>query len=215
MSDFASHIINAALSMAHTWKENNCKENDRTCYKYLFANRYETVLGNPWCAAVGSRVLELACQSFGKKNPFTWSLASSFILTQGKKLGLEINETPEPGCMFYYPREGGGHMGPVIGVTQKGVITVEGNSSNQLQCFGCPKNGVAVIGEGSKERTHDTMQKKGTQYIHVQKMFGSSSMPITPGQNTVEKPVMAGMGTVGTVLFLSAIAGGIYYAYKA
>lgn len=216
MTKFGSEIINVALGFAKGWKEMNCKEvnnvpNDVQCFKYLFSNNYEKVIGNAWCTATQCTFIKVATNNIGITNPYKFTLSSWNFYEQSVKLGLEINDTPEAGCVFFYETSTGGHVGTVVGVTKRGVITVEGNSQNALICYGCPKNGIAVIGEGSKERTHERMAALGAKYIHIQKYGGN--MPVTPGANKVEKPVMAGTGSVvGGLLLASAIIGGIYYA---
>ena len=209
---FGNTIRAVALGYAAGWAAQNCSEknnvpNRTSCFQYLFDNDYKKVIGNPWCAALLHGTIRKACERYGIRNPYTWSLASRSIVDQSKKIGVRIDNNPVPGCAFWYDS----HTGFVYDRVPGGLITVEGNSSDNLLCRGCPKNGVVVVGNNSKPRSLESMKEKGTVYIHIEELAGTDYV------SESNAPLIAGNGGSGgniilPALLFSAAIGGIIYA---
>lgn len=217
---YGKEIIRVALGYAKGWREANCKEDDVSCYKYLFENDYNKVIGNAWCTFFGTKVINQAGDNVGVNCPIAFQGSSTAVRDKAKALGIRVDRTPTIGSMFYYPRTGGGHLGVVVWMNEVGIFTVEGNTSDQLQCVGCPKNSVVPVGSNSN-RTYAAMKAKNTEFIHIEE-YGNTSrvwvdnsfkMPVSSGQQK-EGTLNAGMSTLESILLLASIGGVIYNVAK-
>ena len=112
---------------------------------------------------------------------------------------MRIDDAPAPGSVFVYPASGSesAHTGIVVGVTASGLYTVEGNSGDALKCYGCPDNGIVVVGN-SALRSLRQMQLRSTVYLHTEEIAGSSF-------------TQAGTGWISSIVLLSALLGTWYY----
>lgn len=208
---FGNKLRAIALSYAVGWARENCSEknnvpNKKSCFQYLFDNRYENVIGKAWCAAFLFMVIIRACNEFGIKCPFYFSLSSYSIVEQAKKLGIRVDGTPTPGCAFWYKTSTGGHTGLVYDLAIGGKVTIEGNSGDTLRCRGCPQNGVIVHGTNSKPRTD--MEKLGAIYIHIEEIAGNAQVAANSGT-----PILASTGgNLLPMLLFGSLVGGLIYA---
>ena len=197
----AAQIVLVALEYAKLWRAHNCTEqnNQSTCFRYLFENNYDKVTGNPWCAATVSAILSEAYSRQGVSNPFRWTLSAWNLYEQASEMpAMRVDANPSPGCVFAYPAHGetSAHTGIVVGVTSSGIYTVEGNSGDALKCYGCPDNGIVVVGN-SLLRTHRQMQLRGTMYIHAEDLgLGSTLEAGNSGFSTV----LLALAAIGTWL---------------
>lgn len=217
---YGEAIILRALGYALGWRNQNCVEDNVSCYKYLFENNYNSVIGNPWCAFLATKVVNDAADEIGIYCPLPFQGSSAAIVTRAKKLGIRVDKTPAIGSIFYYTREGGGHVGIVVWMNNVGMFTVEGNSDDKLKCIGCPVNAVIPIGSNST-RTYKAMENKGAVYVHIEEVGDTDkvvienafNMPVSPGQQR-ERTLNAGMSGAQLLLMLSLLGGGIYAATK-
>lgn len=218
---YGQEIILRALGYAKGWREQNCKENDRDCFQYLFDNDYSKVIGNPWCAFFATRVINDAADVLGLRCPIPFQGSSRAIVDYAKKAGIRVDRTPKVGCLFWYKTDTGGHTGIVAWGDNKGLYTVEGNSGDQLRCLGCPQYAVAVLGSNST-RSYDEMIKKGAVFIHIEELGNTPSvvvddifaMPVSSGGGRDNRTLNAGMSGAQMLLFLGLVGGGIYMYYK-
>ncbi len=216
---YGKEIITVALGYAKGWREQNCKENNVDCYKYLFDNDYNKVIGNPWCAFFSTAVVNRAGDNIGLKCPIAFQGSSKAVVAFARKYGLRVDRTPAIGCLFWYPTgDATGHMGIPIWMNENGLYTVEGNSSDALMCNGCPKNAVAVLGSNTV-RSYKSLQNKDTVYVHIEE-FGNTpyvdvdnifGKGVSTGQQA-EQVLNAGITPFGALLLTSAVIGGIVYA---
>ncbi len=200
----ASEIVSVALEYAKLWRAHNCTEqnNQSSCFRYLFDNNYDKVAGNPWCAATVSAILADAYARRGITNPFHWTLSAWNLYEQASEMkNMRVDTNPAPGSVFTYPAHGdmSAHAGIVVGVTGSGIYTVEGNSGDALKCYGCPDNGIVVVGNTAL-RTHRQMQLRGTVYIHTEELSSGSSL-------------QAGLSGLSSVL-LALVAVGTWLTFK-
>lgn len=223
MTKFQQILQTTAVNYAKYWRENNCVERDVDCYKYLFQEKYNSVLKEDWCQATTSAIIAQSCEIAGIKNPFKFTLSTVNFFQQAKALGV-VDSSPRIGSTFFHYRGGGtsqGHSGVIVGITNSGLYTVEGNSSNALKCFGCDAFGmnssVVIIGD-KNARSWDAMAAKNAVYIHAEKIpalagvrdeeIGEDSGPQTGG------PVEAGFSLLPALL-LTGAAIGTYYLIQA
>lgn len=218
---FGQEIILTALGYAKGWQQQSCVEDNASCYKYLFENDYSKVIGNPWCAFFGTKVVNQAAENFGIRCPISFQGSSKAVVEQARRVGIRVDRTPAIGSFFWYPTgTSTGHLGIIVWGDNRGVFTVEGNTQNDLKCLGCPKNAVAVLGSNSN-RTYDKLEDLNAVFVHIEEIGNTEeveinnvfSMPVSTGQQK-ERVLNAGLSPVGTLLMLSLIGGGIYAAVK-
>ena len=108
---------------------------------------------------------------------------------------MRVDATPAVGSVFCYPARGStsAHTGIVIGVTNTGIYTVEGNSGDALKCYGCPDNGIVTLGNTAL-RTHRQMQLRETVYIHTEERGNTGSVLAGSSWMSMTLLVMAGVG---------------------
>lgn len=83
------------------------------------------LLGQPWCGTFCAQVFKEA--GLSHKIPKEFFRAKAWE-TAGTKL-----DKPAYGCVVTFTRDGGGHVGFVVGKTSKGMLKVlGGNQSNQV-----------------------------------------------------------------------------------
>lgn len=218
---YGQEIILTALGYAKGWREQNCVEDDVSCYQYLFENDYNRVIGNPWCAFFATKVINDAADRLGLDCPLPFQGSSKAIVDRAKAVGIRVDRTPSIGSLFWYKTDTGGHTGVVVWGDEKGIMTVEGNTKDSLKCHRCPTNAVALIGSSSN-RTYDYMSKvRNAVYVHIEELGNTPkvainnvfTMPVSSGQGR-ERTLNAGVSDFGKLILLSAVAGGIYYAVK-
>ncbi len=221
-TEYGKQIILIALGYAKGWREQHCVEDDEDCFKYLFANDYSQVIGQPWCAFFATMVINQAANMLGLDCPIPFGGYSHNVVVYAQKNGIRVDNTPSIGSLFWYATDTGGHTGVIAWMDDKGIITVEGNAGNNLTCVECPKDlkSVVVLGNNSN-RSYKALANKGVVFIHIEELGNTASvniddifkMPISSGQQK-EQELNAGMNPFGILLLLSALAGGVYYANK-
>lgn len=217
---YGREIILRALGYAKGWREQNCIENDKDCFQYLFDNDYSKVIGKPWCAFFATRVINDAADVLGLDCPIPFQGSSRAIVDYAKRAKIRVDRTPSVGCLFWYATDTGGHTGIVAWGDNKGLYTVEGNSGDQLRCLGCPQNAVAVLGSNTS-RSYDAMIKRDALFVHIEELGNTPkviiddffTMPVSSGAQK-ERTLNAGMSGAQMLLLAGLIGGGIYTYYK-
>jgi hypothetical protein len=98
--------------------------------------------GSPWCAAFASWCID--------------TVAIGGALALGSHFGWEPGLIPMPGDLMFFPTGGGkGHCGIVIGLGAHEVMTIEGNSSDQVRCLRRARDLVRFASTGMD--THGTI----------------------------------------------------------
>lgn len=159
---FGQTLIEQAVYWQEKWIKEACKKlpaKDSTsgrggCVDDLKEMFSRTVEGTPWCAQFVSVCYKTAREKLQLKAigklPYTQSTAT--MLNGAKKNGLTVDSTPRVGSVFYRSRDGGGHVGIVVAISDDGtLLTIEGNSDNQV-----------------KGRTYDKGKYSGWSFIHVE-----------------------------------------------
>ena len=83
------------------------------------------LIGQPWCGTFCAQVFKEA--GLGSKIPKEF-----FRAKEWEKAGTKLDK-PAYGCIVTFTRDGGGHVGFVVGKTSKGMLKVlGGNQSNQV-----------------------------------------------------------------------------------
>lgn len=222
MTTFQEILQTTAVNYAKYWQKNHCIENDKSCYQYLYENNYDTVIGKDWCQATTSAIIAKSCEVAGIRNPLKWTLSTVAFFNQAKALGI-VDSTPVVGSTFFYYRNDAktqGHSGTIVGVTNNGLYTVEGNSSNALKCFGCEAFGMnsSIVIIGNKDaRSWDAMKAKKAVYIHTERipqLVGVRDDDIDEGGPQTGGPVEAGFSVLPALLLVSAAIGTYFFMKK-
>ena len=83
------------------------------------------LIGQPWCGTFCAQVFKEAGLSAKVPKDF-------FRAKEWEKAGTKLDK-PAYGCIVTFTRDGGGHVGFVVGKTSKGMLKVlGGNQSNQV-----------------------------------------------------------------------------------
>ena len=110
----------------------------------------EWLLGQPWCGTFCAQVFKEA--GLGHKIPKEFFRAKAW-----ENAGTKLDK-PAYGCIVTFTRDGGGHVGFVVGKTSKGMLKVlGGNQSNQVNIMDFdPKRVTAYrwISTGSLPHEH-------------------------------------------------------------
>lgn len=136
MNYLAHTIIENATFWENKWESGVCKaksNNRGNCIDELKSQFGKEVLGTPWCAEFVSVVVKTSCDKLHIKNLLPYTRSTASMLDGAKKNGLLVNSTPAVGSVFYRTRSGGGHVGIVVKITDTGIITIEGNSNDQVK----------------------------------------------------------------------------------
>lgn len=219
-TEYGQEIILTALGYAKGWRERNCVEDDASCFRYLFENDYNKVIGNAWCAFFATKVINQAADRLGLDCPLPFQGSSKAIVDRAKQVGIRVDRTPKVGSLFWYKTDTGGHTGVIVWGDDKGLFTVEGNTKDNLKCLGCPDYAVAFIGSNTA-RSYKSMEEKNAVFVHIEELGNTApvtindvfTMPVSTGQQK-ERSVMAGMSPLSMLLIAGLIGGGIYTYYK-
>ena len=85
----------------------------------------------PWCGVFVAHCLKTA----GRDIPKNWFRAKEY-----ENYGLKLKQ-PAYGCIATFTREGGGHVGFVVGETEDGQLLIQsGNQSNGVNIRAFPKS---------------------------------------------------------------------------
>ncbi|HGP0479371.1 TPA: TIGR02594 family protein [Neisseria meningitidis] len=85
----------------------------------------------PWCGVFVAHCLKMA----GRDIPKNWFRARAY-----ETYGLPL-EQPAYGCVATFTRKGGGHVGFVVGETEKGDLLIQsGNQSNGVNIAAFPRS---------------------------------------------------------------------------
>ena len=159
MNYLAQTIIENATFWENKWESGVCKaksNNRGNCIDELKTEFGKEVLGTPWCAEFVSVVVKTSCVKLKVNNLLPYTRSTAAMLDGAKKNGLRVDSTPAVGCVFYRTRSGGGHVGIVVKITDTGIITIEGNSDDQV-----------------KGRSYSFTEIAKWQFIHTEEMGGA------------------------------------------
>lgn len=131
MITYADEIVNQARAKI------GCREtkvNSAACIYDMRAEVGLPLANEPWCAVFVLFCVQRASWRFGQISPFNKTASSIDIFNQAKKKGIKIDKRPSKGSLFFYYRQGGGHIGIVDSVktNNKAFFTFEGNHNDQV-----------------------------------------------------------------------------------
>ena len=107
--------------------------------------------GSSWCAAFTSWCFNQAYQKLGITPPNRYNVSARGLLNVLRGLGymLEPLEFPQSGDIVFWwrvnPTSWMGHVGIVVGSSEKKIWTVEGNRTSKVECFEYAREGDAEM----------------------------------------------------------------------
>lgn len=116
----------------------DCKEDPNTpnrsvCVDFIKEMGGWTPTNEPWCAQFVWAIVEKSCNLMKIENLLPRTKSTTVMKNKASSNGLEVDTKATKGCLFYYPRTGGGHVGLVIDVKGDTIYTIEGNVSNRVK----------------------------------------------------------------------------------
>jgi hypothetical protein len=140
--------------VAAEWYDRNCvedSENRGVCVdkihelfdpQWIASKRAEA-----WCAKFVWVVYEEAARRSGNKNPLPRTAGAKDMLNKSRDLGLDVDNKPRYGDVFYRTSESrgrSGHVGIVTDIQKDGITTVEGNLNNRVAYYFYDWNQIAL-----------------------------------------------------------------------
>lgn len=189
MNYLARTIIENATYWENKWESGVCKsvKNNRgNCIDEIKSQFSKEVIGTPWCAEFVSVVTKTSCEKLDITNLLPYTRSTATMLSGAIKNGLRVDNTPAVGSVFYRTRSGGGHVGFVVKITDGGIITIEGNSDDQV-----------------KGRSYSGTEIASYKFIHIEDMGNPGFV-----RYTFRDGIPVGLWVTGTV---AALVGGWYW----
>lgn len=143
------------VDLAADWL--GCEEDAKTpnrsaCLTDLWKLYGTEPTNEPWCAAFVWTMVNETCKVFGVENKLPHTKSTYEMKSRATNAGLKVDKTPAVGSIFYFTRDGGGHVGIVTNLGENTMTTIEGNVSDQVR-----------LGRRA-------LNSKNFLYIHVEKM---------------------------------------------
>ena len=115
-----------------------CKEDPKTPNRSYCIDKIQEMGGwtptsEPWCAMFVYAVVERSCKLMKIDNLLPRTKSTTIMKNESPDNGLKVDTKPVKGCLFYFPRTGGGHVGFVIDIKDNKIFTIEGNTSDQVK----------------------------------------------------------------------------------
>lgn len=149
-----------------------CEETD-SCLKDIYKLYGEPYKKESWCSVFAWSMINETCNRLNITNLLPKTKSTVEMVNESPKNDLIVDNTPAPGCVFFFKRKSGGHNGLVIEVTSDEIKTIEGNHGDKV---------------ASNSRSLDT---KDYLFIHTENML-SPSMQIAQNDKSGKASARAG-----------------------
>lgn len=128
-----------------------------------------------WCVQFVYGVFNQICQKHNVTNPLFKTKSSYYLKTKSK---VRVDNKASVGSVFYFTREGGGHVGFVMEVKDGKMVTIEGNRND-------------AVWTGERE-----LNSKKFQFLHIEEVNVGFSLNLIKSTLTNKKyvPYYVGAG---------------------
>lgn len=178
MITFQSIFITEYLKSALDWV--GCKEvgeNTSVCVDAIKKLSGYDPDNDPWCVQFVYAVFNKICLKYNVVNPL-FKTKSTYLLKTNSK--VRVDNKASVGSVFYFTREGGGHVGFVLSIKDGKMITIEGNRNN-------------AVWTGERE-----INSKDFQFLHIEDVDVGFSVDLIKSTLTNKKyiPYYVGAGVL-------------------